>query len=249
MKKTILAIDDDTAFLTTLKDMLDEAGYEVVILDNPVDAEKYIEKYGPVLLIMDVFMPGRTGFNLLEDFKERGVYQYLPKIFITCLDDDIEKMTARACGVEKYITKPFEPGELIGCVKEMIGEGEPVRKSKPDRNCKLVIADDNLEICELVKEVLEQEGYYVDQVHTGYELLAYLEKNTPSIIILDLMMPDKDGLSIITPIKTLTPSSRIIIHTGYPGFENSVYARSVDRFLMKGSTLDKLIETVEELSG
>ena len=114
---------------------------------------------------------------------------------------------------------------------------------------KIVIADDNIEICELVSEILRGTGYDVDQVHTGYELLAYLEKNTPKVIILDLMMPEKDGLSIITSIKELSPYSRIIIYTGYHEFEKSVYARSVDSFLVKGATIDKLIEVVEELSG
>jgi DNA-binding response OmpR family regulator len=116
------------------------------------------------------------------------------------------------------------------------------------QDSKIVIADDNVEICELVREILRGNGYDVDQVHNGYELLAYLEKNTPKIIILDLMMPEKDGLSIISSIKEISPYSRIIIYTGYHEFEKSVYARSVDRFLVKGATIDKLIDVVEELS-
>lgn len=115
-------------------------------------------------------------------------------------------------------------------------------------DCKIVIADDNLEICDLVTEILKGIGYNIDQVHTGYELLGYLEKNTPRVIILDLMMPEKDGLSIISSIKEISPYSRIIIYTGYHEFEKSVYARSVDRFLVKGATIDKLIDVVEELS-
>ena len=121
MKKTILVIDDDAAFLTTLKDILEEAGYKVIALADPLEAEKYIETYAPDLLIIDIFMPDRTGFNLIEDFREKGMYLDLPKIFLTCLDDDIERMTASACGVQRYITKPFEPKELIGCITEVLG--------------------------------------------------------------------------------------------------------------------------------
>ena len=122
MKKIILLIDDDVNLLKTLKDILEVEGYGVVVLSDPTKAEEYIEEYEPLLLVLDIFMPGRSGFNLIEDFNRRQVYVDMPKIFITCLDDDIERMTARACGVNRYITKPFSPEYVIGCVKEMIGE-------------------------------------------------------------------------------------------------------------------------------
>jgi len=120
MGKIILAIDDDKAFLITLKDIFEPEGFQVQTLSDPSKAEQYIDKYDPDLLIIDVFMPKRTGFNLVEDFRDKGLYQNLPKIFLTCLDDDIEKMTARACGVTHYITKPFQPEELVRRVKTIL---------------------------------------------------------------------------------------------------------------------------------
>ena len=124
MEKVILLIDDDANLLRTLKDILENAGYKVVTLSDPLKAEQYIEEYMPDLLIIDVFMPGRSGFNLVEDFKKQHLYADIPKIFITCLDDDIERMTARACGVARYITKPFSPELVLGSIKEMIGEAK-----------------------------------------------------------------------------------------------------------------------------
>lgn len=122
MKKTILVIDDDAALLTTLKDILEEAGYKTIALADPLEAENYIETYAPDLLIIDIFMPDRTGFNLIEDLREKGMYLDLPKIFLTCLDDDIEKMTASACGVRRYVTKPFEPKKLIEDIEDILGD-------------------------------------------------------------------------------------------------------------------------------
>lgn len=113
---------------------------------------------------------------------------------------------------------------------------------------KVVIADDNKEICELITDILAESGFEVDSVHNGYELLAYLEERTPAVIILDLMMPEKDGMSIINTLKQVSPYSRIIIYTGYREYGNSVYARSVDRFLVKGEKIEGLVEAVKELS-
>jgi len=123
------------------------------------------------------------------------------------------------------------------------------RKSKQmNQQGKIVIADDNVEICDLIKDILKGVGYEVDAVNNGYELLAYLETNNPKVIILDLMMPDKDGMSILGTLREISPLSRIIIYTGYSEYKNSVYARVADRFLVKGTSIEGLIKAVEELS-
>ncbi len=111
---------------------------------------------------------------------------------------------------------------------------------------KIVIADDNLEVCELLGEIFKGMGYSMDAVHNGYELISYLEKNTPGVIILDLMMPEKSGISILSSVKELSPFSRIIIYTGHHEFEKSVYARTADRFVLKGAKIKTLIDAVEE---
>ena len=120
MAQKILAIDDNKEFLDTLKDILENKGYDVTILADPMKAEHYIDKYAPDLLIIDVFMPERSGFNLVEDFNEKGLYGSIPKIFLTCLDDDVERMTARACGVTQYLTKPFQPEDLLSLVESTL---------------------------------------------------------------------------------------------------------------------------------
>ncbi len=115
-------------------------------------------------------------------------------------------------------------------------------------NKKVVIADDNKEICDLIVDILGGSGFSVDSVYNGYELLTYLESNNPSVIILDLMMPEKNGLSIFDTLKQVSPYSRIIIYTGYREYQGSIYARTADRFFVKGENIDDLISAVEELS-
>jgi CheY-like chemotaxis protein len=115
------------------------------------------------------------------------------------------------------------------------------------RRTKIVIADDNREIRDLITDILCSAGYSVDSVSNGYELLSYLESNNPSVIILDLMMPEKSGISILNTLKQISPYSSIIIYTGYQEYRDSVYARTADRFLVKGKDVEELLGAVEEL--
>lgn len=116
------------------------------------------------------------------------------------------------------------------------------------RKKKIVIADDNKEICELVVDILASRGYEVNAVYDGYELLGYLENNNPAVIILDLMMPGKDGFAVFNTVRQISPYSRIIIYTGYRDQKDSIYARSADRFLVKGGSMEELIGAVEEFT-
>jgi CheY-like chemotaxis protein len=109
---------------------------------------------------------------------------------------------------------------------------------------KVVIADDNKELCELITDIMVGFGHNVDSVSNGYELLLYLEANSPSVIILDLMMPDKSGISILDTIRQVSPYSRIVIYTGYQEYQGSVYARAADHFLVKGGNVQELVDTV-----
>jgi two-component system, OmpR family, response regulator CpxR len=113
----------------------------------------------------------------------------------------------------------------------------------------IVVVDDNLEVCELLSDILGGMGYSVDSVHNGYELIAYLEKNNPGLIILDLMMPEKSGLSILSSVKEISPFSRVIIYTGHHEFEKSIYARTADKFVLKGTQIKTLLDAVEDCLG
>jgi len=113
---------------------------------------------------------------------------------------------------------------------------------------RIVIAEDNLDLCELLSAILTDEGYKVDTVHDGFALLSFLQKNQDiEAIILDLMMPDKGGISSFDTVRSIAPASKIIIYTGYTEYKHSIYAREADAFVDKGEGPEKLIKVLEEL--
>jgi DNA-binding response OmpR family regulator len=115
---------------------------------------------------------------------------------------------------------------------------------------KIVVADDNKEICNILKTILEDEGYEVDVVYEGYSLISYLkEVQDVDAIILDLMMPEKGGISIFNTVRSVSPASKLIIYTGYTNYKHSVFGREADAFINKTTNPEELIKVIKDLIG
>ncbi|MFQ5951819.1 MAG: response regulator transcription factor [Candidatus Omnitrophota bacterium] len=115
---------------------------------------------------------------------------------------------------------------------------------------KIVIADDNKELCDILKTILEGEGYKVEVVYEGFSLIAHLkEVQDVDAIILDLMMPEKAGISVINTVRSISPASKLIIYTGFTTYRHSVFGREADAFLNKTEGPEKLIEVLKKLIG
>jgi len=113
---------------------------------------------------------------------------------------------------------------------------------------RIVIADDNIELIELVGTILKKIGYVVSYVNNGFELIDYLKNNQETdAVILDLMMPEKGGISVFESIRSISPASKIIIHTGRTDYRNTIYAKEADAFIDKAEGADKIIEVLSEL--
>lgn len=113
---------------------------------------------------------------------------------------------------------------------------------------RVVIADDNANIRSTLKDILAENGYQADAVKDGYELVAYLKKNDPRIIILDLMMPEKDGIEVFDCLRCIRPRTKVIVYTAFHKYEDSSLARLSDRFILKDSPPQKLLDAIKELT-
>jgi two-component system, OmpR family, response regulator ResD len=111
----------------------------------------------------------------------------------------------------------------------------------------IVIVDDNKNVGESLKWVLNEEGYMVDTLTDGYELFAYMKGKRANLILLDIMMPEKDGLEILSGIKSEWPDTKVIIYSGHQQYEYSAYTRKADMFILKGGSPKTLLDAIEKL--
>jgi DNA-binding NtrC family response regulator len=117
-----------------------------------------------------------------------------------------------------------------------------------DRNAKILVIDDDENIRNTMKTILEDEGYIVDLAATGREAIEKTQKTAYNLALLDIRLPDMEGVELLKLIKDPTPRTRKIMVTGYPSMQNAIIAlnKNADAYLIKPVNVEKLLTTVKE---
>ncbi|MEK8019783.1 MAG: response regulator, partial [Candidatus Parabeggiatoa sp.] len=118
MPHKILIVDDDENNLDILHNCLQEAGFKVPAVKSGEAALKRVNHIKPDLILLDVMMPGIDGFETCRRLKKNKATKDTPIIFITGKTDFVDKIKGLEIGAVDYISKPFQPVEVIARVKK-----------------------------------------------------------------------------------------------------------------------------------
>ena len=123
MKKIkVLIIDDDSDFVDELTDMLRESGYEVVVDKNSLTAAKTAAKATPDIILLDLKMPGKSGFQVADELRQSSSTEQTPIIAITGFYSQKDELSLiDIYGIRKCISKPFNPEYLLESIVSIVG--------------------------------------------------------------------------------------------------------------------------------
>ncbi len=124
MPKKVLACDDERHIVRLIQVNLERAGYEVVTAFDGREALKKIDEEHPDMVILDVMMPYMDGFETLKNIRANPATRNLPVIMLTAKAQDQDVFQGYSHGVDIYLTKPFNPLELLTFVKRIFTEME-----------------------------------------------------------------------------------------------------------------------------
>lgn len=115
-------------------------------------------------------------------------------------------------------------------------------------DARIIIIDDDKSIRQVLKTILEQEGYTVDTADTGKQAILKTNEKAYNLALIDMRLPDIDGIDLILKIKDTTPRMRKIIVTGYPTIQNAMEAvnRQADAFILKPFDVERVLQTIRE---
>ena len=130
MNEKILVVDDETEIADLIQVYLNNDGYTVYKFYNGVDALKCIEETELDLAILDVMLPDIDGFRICQKIREKF---YFPVIMLTAKIDDSDKIMGLTIGADDYITKPFNPLEVVARVKTQLRRYQRYNNSKQNQ--------------------------------------------------------------------------------------------------------------------
>ncbi len=113
----ILLVDDNPQNLAALTRILTEHGYRVRTAINGQVALKSLQNMAPDLVLLDIRMPGMDGYEVCREVKKNPATQDIPVLFLSALDDPVDKVKAFDAGGVDYITKPFQTDEVVARVE------------------------------------------------------------------------------------------------------------------------------------
>jgi DNA-binding NtrC family response regulator len=117
-----------------------------------------------------------------------------------------------------------------------------------DKHTRILVVDDDETIRTTMRAILEDEGYLVDLAASGKEAIQKTQEKTYNVALLDIRLPDMEGVELLKLMKDGVPRTRKIMVTGYPSMQNAIGAlnKHADAYLLKPVDVEKLLKTVKE---
>jgi DNA-binding response OmpR family regulator len=139
MPHSVLVVDDEANILLSLEFLMKKAGYDVRIARDGEEALAEIQKARPDLVLLDVMMPKRNGFDVCEIIRANPEWKDVRIIMLTAKGRDVEREKGLAVGADDYITKPFSTREVVervsgwlaGARSSAEGNGKPCERPAP----------------------------------------------------------------------------------------------------------------------
>ena len=171
----ILLVEDDISLIDGLKYSLRKQEFDVEVVRTVEDAKKqliYIDRYD--LIILDVTLPDGTGFDICERVRKRN--KYIPIIFLTASDEEVNVIRGLDCGGDDYVTKPFKLGELFSRIRAL-----QRRASMSTKDTMTVLECGDISI-DLLGSSVFLKGKIIELTNAEYRLLCLLVKNVNRVV-------------------------------------------------------------------
>ena len=186
----VMVVDDDPSVRDLLQRLLTKEGYRVALVANGQDVIETAHRIKPDVITLDVMMPRVDGWEVLKRLKGDPELSKIPVIMLTIADD---KNLGYSLGATEYLMKPFNREHLLSILGRYQSQGDKT----------VLVVEDDLPTRDLVVRILEKEGWKVLEATNGKVALAEVGKQVPSLVLLDLMMPEMDGFEFLAAFRQI----------------------------------------------
>ncbi len=185
VRGTVLAIDDDADARELIRRYLEREGFRVELAADGAQGLELARRLRPDLITLDVMMPGMDGWAVLSSLKADPELALIPVVMMTMLDN---RELGVALGAMDCLTKPVDWPKLELLLNRLTG---------PARSGQVLVVEDDDANAELLRRLLENAGWVVERAIHGRDALERIAVAPPALILLDLNMPEMDGLAFL----------------------------------------------------
>jgi len=186
-------VEDDERSVNLLTLYLEGAGFNVAVARDGEEGLELARRLHPSGITLDIMLPRLDGWDFLSRAKADPQLADIPVVIVSMLD---ERGKGFALGAADYLVKPVNRDELLGTLHRIIRTAQAANGSA----AVLAIDDDPMAI-ELIEAVLQPEGYTVLTAMGGEDGVATAVRERPALVILDLMMPEVDGFTVVERLR------------------------------------------------
>ncbi len=197
--RLVLVVDDDPTVRDLMGRLLRKEGFRVAFAADGVSALQSVRVERPDIITLDVMMPGLDGWAVLTTMKANPETADIPVIMVTFVGD---RNLGYALGASDYLTKPIDRARLAKVLEKYRGGLEGGRA---------LVVDDDESARHLVRQLLQDAGWTVDEAVDGRDGLEHVEASPPDLIILDLTMPRMDGFEFAAAVRRRDKGSDVPI--------------------------------------
>ena len=191
----LLLVEDESSLVLTLTDLLRSEGYQVESVGDGEDALELASQGNFNLIILDVMLPRKDGFEICRALRRRGVHT--PIIMLTARSQVADKVSGLKVGADDYLTKPFEPSELLARVEALLRRVSTPRENREETYRFGSVAVD------FRRTVVERNGKPVEMSAREFELLTYFIQQQGNTISREELLRQVWGYGAATLTRTV----------------------------------------------
>jgi CheY-like chemotaxis protein len=237
---TVLVIDDEPAVRDLMSRSLGSEGIRIVTASDGEEGLRKAKDLKPDLIFLDVMMPKMDGWAVLTALKADPIMMRIPVVMLTIVTN---KEMGYVLGASEYLTKPIDRDRLADVI-------DKYRPKDPGRV--VLVVDDDSATRQVLRRTLIKQGWSVVEAENGRVALERVAAQRPSLILLDMIMPEMDGLQFLATLRkdAVSAATPVVVLTSkdLTPDERSQLTGNVDRILQKGAySREALVNEVKSI--
>ncbi|GAB3074077.1 hypothetical protein GCM10027053_44680 [Intrasporangium mesophilum] len=197
---TVVVIEDDPRSAELVELHLRAAGLHAVSVGTGEAGLEAVRRLGPAAVVLDIHLPGMTGWEVLDVLKADATTAAVPVVVVSV---EPERGRGFALGASEYLVKPVRGEHLLAAVSRALTQSRaPALSASVPEGRSVVVVDDDPLALKLVRSTLEPLGWTVHTCSGGLDAADLVRAIAPSVVIMDLLMPDVDGFAVIDELRS-----------------------------------------------